>query len=93
MPWARLPETSFLVTPEELRGLLDQAGFRIADWVDATDVARSWFASLAEKIGKQGLPPLGIHLLLGQDFQAMVQNQRRNLEEGRILLAQIVTRK
>jgi ubiquinone/menaquinone biosynthesis C-methylase UbiE len=24
VPWARLPETSFLVTPEELRGLLDQ---------------------------------------------------------------------
>jgi len=93
VPWARLPETSFLVTPDELRTLLDQAGFRIVDWADTTDTARDWFVYLAEKIRKDGLPPLGFHLLLGPDFKDMAQNQRRNLEEGRIVLAQVVAKK
>lgn len=93
VPWARLPETSFVVTPDELRTLLDQAGFRIVDWADTTDAARAWFTSLADKIRKEGLPPLGFHVLLGPDFKDMAQNQRRNLEEGRIVLAQVVAKK
>ena len=93
VPWARLPETSFVVTPGELRTLLDQAGFRIVDWTDTTDAARAWFVSLAEKIRKDGLPTLGFHVLLGPDFKDMAQNQRRNLDEGRIVLAQVVAKK
>lgn len=90
VPWARLPETSFVVTPDELRELLHQAEFRIVDWADTTDVARTRFASLAEKNRKEGLPPLGFHVLLGADSEDMAQNQLRNLQEGRIVLAQIV---
>lgn len=93
VPWARTPESSFLVTPDELRKLLEKTGFKVAAWADTTDAARTWFVSLAEKISKEGLPPLGFHLLLGSDFQAMAQNQRRNLEEGRIVLAQVVAKK
>jgi len=93
VPWARVPETSFVVTADELRGLLDEAGFTIADWADTTEAARTWFVSLAEKIRKQGLPPLGFHILMGPEFKEMAQNQRRNLEEGRIALAQVVAKK
>jgi ubiquinone/menaquinone biosynthesis C-methylase UbiE len=93
VPWARAPETSFLVTPEELRGLLEASGFTIERWDDTTDIARTWFTNLAKKIQATGLPPLGFHLLLGRDFQLMAQNQRRNLEEGRIVLAQVVATK
>lgn len=93
VPWARTPDTSFLVRPEELRKLLEEAGFTIADWSDTTEAARAWFGSLAEKIRNEGLPPLGFHVLLGADFQAMAQNQRRNLEEGRIVLAQVIAKK
>lgn len=93
VPWARTPDTSFLVQPDELRKLLEGAGFNVSDWSDTTDAARAWFVSLAEKIRKEGLPPLGFHVLLGPDFQAMAQNQRRNLEEGRIVLAQVVAKK
>lgn len=93
VPWARTPESSFLVTPDELRKLLDEAGFTVTDWSDTTEQARDWFVAVAERIRKEGLPPLGFHLLLGPDFQVMAQNQRRNLEEGRIVLAQVVARK
>lgn len=93
VPWARTPETSFLVPPSTLRRLLEDAGFTISDWVDTTDAARTWFVSLVEKIRKEGFPPLGFHVLLGADFQAMAQNQGRNLQEGRIVLGQVVARK
>jgi ubiquinone/menaquinone biosynthesis C-methylase UbiE len=93
VPWARTSESSFLATPDELRNLLGEAGFNIAAWSDTTDAARAWFVALAEKIRKEGMPPLGFHVLLGADFQAMAQNQRRNLEEARIVLAQVVARR
>jgi len=93
VPWARTPDTSFLVEPNELRKLLEEAGFTVTDWSDTTEVARAWFVSLAEKIRKEGFPSLGFHVLLGADFKAMAQNQGRNLQEGRIVLAQIVARK
>jgi ubiquinone/menaquinone biosynthesis C-methylase UbiE len=93
VPWARTPETSFLVSPNELRKLLEESGFTVADWSDTTEAAREWFVTLAEKIRKECFPSLGFHLLLGADFKAMAQNQGRNLQEGRIVLAQIVASK
>ena len=93
VPWARTPDTSFLVQPTELRKLLAEAGFTVTDWSDTTEAARAWFVSLAEKIQKEGFPPLGFHVLMGADFQAMAQNQGKNLQEGRIALAQVVARK
>lgn len=90
VPWARTPETSFLVSAEALQDLLRAAGFTISSWKDSSAEAREWFTKLAEKIRRDGFPPLGFHLLMGPDFREMAQNQGRNLEEGRITLAQIV---
>ena len=81
------------MTPAQLRSLLEGTGFKISVWEDTTAAARRWFTAVATKIQQSGLPPLGFHLLLGSDFQVMAQNQRRNLEEGRILLARVVARR
>lgn len=93
VPWARTPDASFLATPDTLRSLLEGAGFTIEAWLDTTDTARTWFVALAERISREGVGPLGFHVLMGPDFPAMAQNQRRNLEEGRIVLAQVVARR
>jgi len=93
VPWAREPETSFLVTPEELRRLLQASGFTIATWEDATAAAKTWFTNMVKKIQETGAPALGLHVLMGQDFPVMAQNMGRNLEESRIALAQVVARK
>jgi MPBQ/MSBQ methyltransferase len=93
VPWARTPDTSFLVDPNELRDLLEDAGFAISEWSDTTEAACAWFMSLAEKMRKEGFPPLGFHLLVGTDFREMAQNQGRNLQERRIVLGQVVARK
>jgi ubiquinone/menaquinone biosynthesis C-methylase UbiE len=93
VPWARSSEMSFLVTPEKMRGLFDASGFTILSWEDSTGAALDFFTAVAKKIQQRGLPPLGIHTLLGPDFQIMAANQRRNLEQGRIVLAQVVARR
>jgi ubiquinone/menaquinone biosynthesis C-methylase UbiE len=93
VPWARSPETSVRASPDELRQLLEESGFEISSWEDTTPAARDWFANVARKIQQNGHPPLGFHVLMGPDFQAMAQNQKQNLEEGRIVLGQVVARK
>lgn len=36
LPWARVPEISFLVPQEEMRAALEAAGFRIVEWRDTS---------------------------------------------------------
>jgi len=93
VPWARTARTSFLANPAELEEVLLASGFTIESWLDDTERATEWFARLAGRIADNGLPPLGIHLLLGEDFPTMAGNQRRNLEDVRILLARVVARR
>jgi len=93
VPWARTADTSYLIEPGALSSFLKATGFTIIDWSDTTDAALRWFESLAEKIRKEGFPSLGLQVLMGADFLAMAQNQVRNLQDGRIVLGQVVARK
>jgi SAM-dependent methyltransferase len=88
-PWAEQPTMSFLRAPEEIRNLIRCTGLVEIGWYDETEVARPWYAARAKAM-EQGLPPLGIHLILGERFPAMSRNQMRNLEEGRIRIIQAV---
>jgi ubiquinone/menaquinone biosynthesis C-methylase UbiE len=94
VPWAREPSISFLVTSDELRKLLGQAGFQVVRWRDTSEEGRSWFREVAEKVQKVGgTPPLGFHILLGPDFKTMASNQVRNLNENRIGLIEAVVQR
>jgi MPBQ/MSBQ methyltransferase len=93
VPWAREPAISHLVTPDELKRLLEGAGFKIVSWRDTTAAGRDWFIEMSRRIRESGLPPLSFGLLLGPEFAAMAENQRRNLEEDRILLIEAACRK
>lgn len=90
VPWARQPEISFLSSAEELRSLLQQGGFGVVAWRDATSPALEWFRERAASLAAGQAPVLGIHLLLGSDAKEMFANQVRNLEEDRIRLVQVV---
>ena len=43
VPWARDPSTSFLLSEDDTRTALEQAGFRPALWRDDTQIALDWF--------------------------------------------------
>ncbi len=54
VPWAREPSISFLATPDELRTLLEQTGFREVSWRDTSEEGRVWFREVAKKMQQLG---------------------------------------
>lgn len=89
VPWAEDASTSFLATPAQVRSTLESLDFRVVDWADQTETARTWLeAKLA-----QPAPVLGIHLLMGANARAKLENVVRNLAEGRIAVLQAVVEK
>jgi SAM-dependent methyltransferase len=90
VPWAREPALSFLRPAATVRTLLAGTGFAEVAWVEGTAAALAWFQQRAAAVAAGGLPPLGLHLLLGSDFGPMFHNQVRNLAEDRIATIQAV---
>jgi ubiquinone/menaquinone biosynthesis C-methylase UbiE len=89
-PWAHDASISFLMTPQRTRELLEQAGFRVTHWIDSTAEALRQYRARAQAIGAGALPPLGIHILMGDDFPAVSSNLLRNVEEQKISLINAV---
>ena len=83
--WAREPRISFLLTPEVTRAKLEAAGFRVLTWQDTTEATLASAQARARHADSEP-PPLGTHLILGPDWQAMARNSARNLEENRTRL-------
>jgi hypothetical protein len=68
---------------------LRDAGFEELAWIDKTAPALQWYRKrLAPKLKEP--PPLGIHLVLSDDFSEMLHNQVLNLSEDRISVVQAV---
>ncbi len=90
VPWACDPAISALRPPEEVRALLTATGFVEAAWLDTTTAALDWFRRMSAPpaTGGDGIPPLGLHLLLGADLPVMGRNLVRNLEEQRIVVVE-----
>ena len=82
VPWAAAPDTSFLASIEEMRAGLESAGFTIERETPRAAFAREFFQKLREE-ATGGPPPLGLHILMGDDFAQKVSNMVRNVESGR----------
>ncbi len=93
VPWAQSPQTSFLVSPAELRSFLEGAGFTITSWQDVTAAILSALSTPATQVAQAGPSPLAHHLLLGPDFPTMARNLVQNLRGSRVALVQVVARK
>ncbi len=91
VPWAQDSSMSFLVPPELFRDVITSAGFDIEVWNDKTDLAQKAFAHVKEPVEESNLPFLGVYLLVGNDIQTKAYNLRRNLDEERVSLIEIVT--
>lgn len=83
VPWARDPSISHLATPDAMRRLLSEAGFRILDVQDSTEESQAWFEALAAR-AVQAPPGVSFRIFLGDDFPVMGRNQVTNLRDRRI---------
>ncbi len=86
VPWAETPATSHLTSAEEMRGLLDAAGFGVGEVEDRSAFARAFFqkALAAAAASDGGPPPLGTHLILGASAPEKFRNVLNNIEAGHI---------
>jgi ubiquinone/menaquinone biosynthesis C-methylase UbiE len=85
LPWADHPARSHLVTPDELRAVIESAGFAVEDWNDLTDGA----AALMRAILSQPVNPLGLHAFV-TDFQRKAENLTQALADGRVRAVQAI---
>jgi ubiquinone/menaquinone biosynthesis C-methylase UbiE len=86
VPWAEDATVSFLARPEAAREAAESQGFRIAEWRDLSEAYLAWNARQPDTSGKP-LPPLGLHLILGEETaREKWQNQLNNHQEGRVVL-------
>jgi ubiquinone/menaquinone biosynthesis C-methylase UbiE len=84
VPWANDSSTSFLATPDEMRGLLSAAGFEVVSEVDSSDESLAWFRQVRARTEREGPPPVTFATFLGEAFAQMAANQVANLAERRI---------
>ena len=94
VPWAAVPDTSALATPEDYRASLAEAGFEVTKECDRREFAAEFFAALRERTeAAGGPPPLGLHILLGETAALKVRNMVDNVAAGRVSPVEMIARK
>lgn len=87
LPWADQPELSHLLSAEQLRAVIDAAGFTVVTWKDLTEQAGPLMATfLSAPPG-----PLGLHTFV-DNFAEKVSNLARGLSDGRLRVIQGLAR-
>jgi SAM-dependent methyltransferase len=87
VPWASDQSFSFLLSPEDTRALVTQAGLREMNWMTGQELQAE--LERPDAAGEDVPATVGFNpgLLNGPDGPLMGANVQRNLEEGRIVLA------
>jgi SAM-dependent methyltransferase len=93
LPWSMDGSGSYLITPAETRTLLEGAGFEAIAIEDTGAKYAAGYRAAIERAAKGDVPPLGIHLLMGESTPQKTRNALRNIEEGRTHPIQLVCRK
>ena len=93
LPWSADGSGAYLVRPSETRALLEAAGFEdiVLEETGARYVAG--YRTVIEKAEKGVLPPLGIHILMGETALQKTRNAARKIEERRTHPIQLLCRK
>jgi SAM-dependent methyltransferase len=87
VPWADTPESSHLVTPDQLAAALKGAGFTLEVWNDLTEFAVAAMTPVLEAPAD----PLGLQLLV-PDIETKVRNLLETARGERLRLIQAVAR-
>ncbi len=86
-PWAEDESISALATEVEARSMIEQAGLEIDHWIVKVQESIEFFKKVSARIVADAPPPLGIHLLMGDNAKEKLQNYLRNLREDRVSVA------
>lgn len=93
LPWSMDGTGSYLMSPSDTRELLEAAGFEDILIEDTGDKYLLAYRRAMELAAEGGLPPLGVHILMGESAPEKTRNAARNIEEQRTRPVQILSRK
>lgn len=93
MPWSTDGSGSYLVTPDETCSMLEDTGFTNIDIEFTWDKYLAGYQVTLAKAELDELPPLGTHLLMGDNALQNIRNSARNIEEQRTQPIALVCRK
>jgi sarcosine/dimethylglycine N-methyltransferase len=93
LPWATTTATSFLATPDEVRGDLLSAGFQIDFVRDVMAAQAAALGPVLRALETEGLPPLGEHVVSGENAREWRINWMRSGAEGRLSMIEALARK
>jgi SAM-dependent methyltransferase len=93
LPWSADGAGAYLVTPSETRALLEKCGFEAVVIEDTGTKYAEGYKIAIDMAERGALPPLGVHLLMGETALQKARNAARNIEEGRTHPIQVVCRK
>jgi len=86
VPWADDPAASFLVTPAQMDDILERLCFKNMLTTDQTEEGIHFLQNLFEKVKVNGLPSLGLNVLMGSSTGEKLGNILRGLKEEQIVL-------
>jgi ubiquinone/menaquinone biosynthesis C-methylase UbiE len=92
VPWARTAESSFVADADDYRRLLRDAGFGVQKERERRAFAIEFFKKMQARVAERGLPPLGLHIVMGADFPHKVRNLVANLENGLLAPVEMICR-
>jgi ubiquinone/menaquinone biosynthesis C-methylase UbiE len=92
-PWAEDESLSALATVSEARSLIEQAALEVTEWNSKVQESIEFFKVVSERMKADGPPPIGIHLLMGDNAKDKLQNYVRNMSEGRVSVGLGMARK
>ncbi len=93
LPWSEDGAGAFLVAPAQTRELLEATGFGDIVLEDTGPKYLESYRQMIERASQGGLPPFGMHILLGETAPQKARNAARNIEECRTHPVKVLCRK
>ncbi len=89
VPWADTDDQSWLVTPDELRGLLEDGPLTVTSWREGPAALEAIGGAAQRLGGAPADPSLGLHLLM-PGYEERMASVARNVAEQRMTLVQAI---
>lgn len=93
VPWASQAEDSALASVSEYQQAIEDAGMQVTHVLNRHDFAVEFFATLQAKLAAGRIPPLGLHLLMGETAKQKIQNMIENVAQHRVAPVEIRAQK
>jgi ubiquinone/menaquinone biosynthesis C-methylase UbiE len=90
VPWANESSISFLAQPDAVREILGGLQLKIVHWEEKSQQCVKWLAAAVERSDAADQKCLGLHLLMGGTARVKLENNIRNLTEGRFVVIQAI---